>query len=77
MKFDAYLRRPVPFAKRLAILLHWLSHCMPFSQVAALYAVAKSTVISIVHEEIDVLCQILVAESIMISYWTRTRSSHL
>ena len=63
-KLDMCLRCPVPYAKRLAILLHWLSHSMPFSQVATLYAVAKSTATSIVHEGNDVLHQTLVAESI-------------
>ena len=63
-KKDTKLRKAVPFAKRFAIVLHWLAHSLSFMQVSALYAVAKSTVISIVHEGVSVLLQRLVPVSI-------------
>ena len=62
-KKDTKLRKAVPFAKRFAIVLHWLAHSLSFMQVSALYAVAKSTVISIVHEGVSVLLQRLVPVS--------------
>ena len=35
----------LPPAKRLAIVLHWLTHASSFSQLDALYALGKSTVV--------------------------------
>ena len=58
------LRKPVPYSKRLAIVIHWMAHCLTFTQLAALYAIAKSTTIAIVHEGITILHQELVPESI-------------
>ena len=52
---DTRLRRAIPAAKRLAIVLHWLAHAPSFSQLAAMYALGKSTVISVVHQGIDIL----------------------
>ena len=52
-KEDTRLRRAIPAAKRLAIVLHWLAHASSFSQLAVLYAIGKSTVVSIVHQVID------------------------
>lgn len=64
-KEETHLRRPVPFPKRFAILLHWLSQGLTFAQLAALYAIAKSTAVGIVHEGVTVLYEHLVAESIL------------
>ena len=58
------LRQPIPYPKRLAIVIHWMAHCLTFTQLAALYAIAKSTAIAIVHEGITVLHKELVPESI-------------
>ena len=60
-KETTQLRQPVPYPKRLAIVLHWMAHCLTFTQLAALYAIAKS---AIVHEGITVLHKELVPESI-------------
>ena len=48
------MRSAVPATKRLAIVLHWLAHVPSFSQLATLYYLGKSTIISIVHQGIDI-----------------------
>ena len=58
------LRKPVPYPKRLAIVIHWASHSLTFTQLSALYAIAKSTAIAVVHEGITMLHCELVPESI-------------
>ena len=63
-KEDTRLRKAIPFTKRFAILLHWLAQGLSFMQVSALYAVAKSTSISIIHEGVIVLLHHLVPASI-------------
>ena len=40
-KQTTQLRKPLPPAKRLAILLHWLAHGNSYSEVAVLYAVGN------------------------------------
>ena len=64
-KEDTRLRRAIPAAKRLAIVLHWLAHASSFSQLAALYAIGKSTVVSIVHQGIDILREKLTPNAIL------------
>ena len=64
-KEDTRLRHAIPAAKRLAIVLHWLAHASSFSQLAVLYAVGKSTVVSIVHQGIDVLREKLTPNTIL------------
>lgn len=54
----------MPAAKRLAILLHWLAHGNSYSEVAALYAVGKATVVAIVHNLVAALRQRLIPDSI-------------
>ena len=61
---DTHMRRAIPATKRIAILLHWLAHSSSFSQLAVLYALGKSTIVSIVHEGIDILCKRLVPQAI-------------
>ena len=61
---DTHMRRAIPATKRIAILLHWLAHSSSFSQLAVLYALGKSTIVSIVHEGIDILCKGLVPQAI-------------
>ena len=56
-KEETRLRRPVPYQKRFAILLHWLAHLLMFAQVAALYGIAKSTAVAIVHEGVSITYQ--------------------
>ena len=63
-KKDTHLRQSISYAKRFAILLHWLAQNLSFSQLAALYAIAKSTAIMIVHEGVSNLHQNLVPSSI-------------
>lgn len=38
---------PVPYAKWFATVIHWLSQCLTFAQVSALYAIIKSTLMQI------------------------------
>ena len=64
-KEETCLRRPVPYQKRIAILLHWLAHGLTFAQVAALYGIAKSTAVAIVHEGVSIPYQCLMAETIL------------
>jgi hypothetical protein len=59
------LRSAVLPAKRLTICLHWLAHDPSFAQLATLYALGKSTIVSIVHEGIDILRTQLVPDAIM------------
>lgn len=59
------LRNPIAADKRFAITIHWLAHSSSFSELAVLYRVAKSTVVSIVHEGVDTLRHWLVPESIL------------
>ena len=63
-KQTTQLRKPLPPAKRLAILLHWLAHGNSYSEVAVLYAVGKATVVAIVHDMVSILRQKLVPDSI-------------
>ena len=53
-KETTHLRWALPQAKRLAIVLHWLAQASSFAQIAALYAIGKSTVVAMVHQGIDV-----------------------
>ena len=57
-------RQPITSHKRLALTLHWLSHGGTFAEVARLYAIGKSTAVSIVHHTISVLCSKVVTRSI-------------
>ena len=59
------MRRSIPAPKRLAVGLHWLAHGTSFAQLATLYALAKSTVVSIVHDTIDILREKLVPKAIV------------
>ena len=63
-KETTHLRQALPQAKRLAIVLHWLAQASRFAQIAALYAIGKSTVVAVVHQSIDVLRVKLVPEAI-------------
>ena len=62
---DTRLRCAIPAAKRLAIVLHWLARAPSFSQLAAMYALGKSTVISVVHQGIDILHERLTPNAIL------------
>ena len=64
---DTRLRRAIPAAKRLAIVLHWLAHALSFSQLTAMHALAKSTVITVVHQGIDILHERLTPNAILFS----------
>ena len=59
------LRQPLVPAKRIAIALHWLTQASSFSELAAVYAVGKSTVATIVHEGVTILRERLVPEVIL------------
>jgi len=59
------LQRPLVPAKRIAIVLHWLAQANSFSELAALYAIDKSTVATIVHEGVAILQERLVPEVIL------------
>ena len=64
-KEGTYLCRAIPPAKRLAMVLHWLAQASSFSELAALYGIAKSTVVAIVHQGITILHEKLVHEAIL------------
>ena len=49
----------------LAIVLHWLAQANSYSELAAMYAIGKSTVVAIAHEGIAILCDRLVPEAIL------------
>lgn len=63
-KETTHLRLALPHAKRLAIVLHWLAQASSFAQLAALYAIGKSTVVAVVHQGVDVLRAKFVPEAI-------------
>ena len=63
-KQDTHLRRVLPPAKRLAVVLHWLAQASSFSELAALYAIGKSTVVAVVHQGIAILHERLVHDAI-------------
>ena len=62
---DTRLRHAIPAAKRLGIVLHWLAHAPIFSQLTAMHALGKSTVISVVHQGIDILHERLTPNGIL------------
>ena len=62
---DAQLRCAIPAAKWLAIVLHWLPHAPSFSQLATMFTLGKSTVVSVVHQGIDILCERLTPSAIL------------
>ena len=64
-KTTTQLRRPLVPTKRIAIVLHWLAQASSFSELAALYAIGKSTVATIVHEGVTILRERLVPEVIL------------
>ena len=63
-KFHMFINVALPQAKRLAIALHWLAQASSFAQIAALYAIGKSTVVAVIHQGIDVPRVKLVPEAI-------------
>ena len=69
------MRQPLTPGKRLAIVLHWLAQGSSYSELAALYAVGKSTVVASVHDIIDELRQRLAPDAIrfpnIVKNWTR------
>ena len=64
-KTTTQLRRPLVPAKRTVIVLHWLAKASSLSELAALYAIGKSTVATIVHEGVTILWERLVPEVIL------------
>ena len=64
-KQTTHLRRPLLPSKRLAIVLHWLAQANSYSELAAMYAVGKSTVVAIAHEGIAILLEKLVPKAIL------------
>ena len=64
-KQDTHLRRALPPAKRLAVVLHWLAQASSFSELAALYAIGKSMVVALVHQGIAILHERLVHDAIL------------
>ena len=42
-KFHMFINVALPQAKRLAIALYWLAQASSFAQIAALYAIVKSS----------------------------------
>ena len=59
------MQQPLVPAKRIAIVLHWLAQASSFSELAALYAIDKSTVATIVHEGVTILQERLAPEVIL------------
>ena len=64
-KVTTQLQRPLVPTKGIAIVLHWLAQASSVSELAALYAIGKSTVTTIVHEGITILRGRLVPEVIL------------
>ena len=64
-KQDTHLRRALPPTKRLAVVLHWLAQASSFSELAALYAIGKSNVVAVVHQDIAILRERLVHDAIL------------
>ena len=64
-KQDTHLRRALPPAKRLAVVLHWLAQASSSSELAALYAIGKCTVVAVVHQGIAILRERLVHDAIL------------
>ena len=48
-KQETNMRQPIPYAKRMAVILHWLAQSVTFAQLATMYAIAKCTSIEIVR----------------------------
>ena len=63
-KQNTQLRRALPPPKRLAVVLHWLAQASSFSELAALYGIGKSTVVTLVHQGIAILRERLVLDAI-------------
>ena len=59
-----FKRQPLTPGKRLVIVLHWLAQGSSYFELAALYAVGKSTVVAGVHDLIDELRQRLAPDAI-------------
>ena len=70
-KATTHLQQPLVPAMRVAIVLHWLAQASSFSELAAMYAVGKSTVATIVHEGITIHQERLVPEVILFPNWAR------
>ena len=49
-KETTHLKQALFHTTRLAIVLHWLAQASSFAQIAALYAVGKSTIVAVVHQ---------------------------
>ena len=58
------MRQPLVPAKRMAIVLHWLAQASSYSELAAMYAIGRSTVAEIVHEGVNIRRDKLVPEVI-------------
>ena len=69
-KQDRHLRRALPPAKRLAVVLLWLARANSFSELAAFYAIGKYTILALVHWSIAILRERLVHDAIC-SHWSR------
>ena len=54
-KQDTHLRRALPPANMLAVVLHWLAQASSFTELAAVYAIGKSTVVAVVHQGIAIM----------------------
>ena len=74
-KETTHLRRALPQAKRLAIVLHWLAQASSFAQIAALYAIGKSTVVAVVHQSRHTSCEAC-TRGHPLPHWIRTRTSN-
>ena len=59
------MRCALPPAKRIAVVINWLAQATSFSQIAALYAVGKSTVVAVVLQGITIFREKLVPEVIL------------
>eukprot|EP00117_Sycon_ciliatum_P013201 scpid68951/ scgid13950/ Putative nuclease HARBI1; Harbinger transposase-derived nuclease len=64
-KQSTHLRRTISPAKRLAIVIYYLSHGETFSEIAALFQVGVSTVSGIVHEVVETLAAPVTQDSIV------------
>ena len=64
-KQNTHLRRPLLLSKRLAIVLHWLAQANSYSELVAMYAIGKSTVVANAHERIAILRERLVPDAIL------------
>eukprot|EP00117_Sycon_ciliatum_P030145 scpid72153/ scgid23837/ Putative nuclease HARBI1; Harbinger transposase-derived nuclease len=65
VKQETNMRRTIPPAKRLAVLLYYIGHGETYAEIAALFHLGQSTVAEIVHEGVASLAKAVSRDSIL------------